>query len=101
MTDPTKERPAPGNEDAAARLRRLRMRSWRRGTKEMDLILGPYADARLAAMDAAALDLYDRLLAENDQDLLPWVLGQTPAPAPLAALIAEIGQFARSRFGVA
>ena len=75
------------------------MRSWRRGTKEMDLVLGPYADAHLAAMDAPTLALYDRLLNENDQDLLPWVLGQNPAPAEFAALIAEIGAFARTRLG--
>jgi antitoxin CptB len=37
-------------EDAAARIKRMRMRAWRRGIKEMDLILGPYADERLAAM---------------------------------------------------
>ena len=37
-------------ETPEARLKRLRMRSWRRGTKEMDLILGPWADARLPAM---------------------------------------------------
>ena len=37
-------------ETAETRLKRMRMRSWRRGTKEMDLVLGPYADARLAAM---------------------------------------------------
>lgn len=75
------------------------MRSWRRGTKEMDLVLGPYADAHLAAMDSPTLALYDRLLNENDQDLLPWVLGQNPAPAEFAALIAEIGAFARTRLG--
>lgn len=75
----------------------MRMRSWRRGTKEMDLVLGPYADAHLDTMDEARLALYDRLLAENDQDLLPWVLGQTAAPAHLSGLIAEIGAFARVR----
>jgi antitoxin CptB len=80
-----------------ARLKRMAMRSWRRGTKEMDLILGPFADAHLAAMDAAALAAYDRLLNENDQDLLSWVLGQAPAPYPLAALIVQIGTFARAR----
>jgi antitoxin CptB len=80
-----------------ARLKRLAMRSWRRGTKEMDLILGPFADARLAQMDEATLATFDALLDENDQDLLPWVLGQTAPPAPLAPLIAEIGTFARTR----
>ena len=86
-------------ETAEARLKRMAMRSWRRGTKEMDLVLGPYADAHLADMAEAKLALYDRLLAENDQDLLPWVLGQHPAPADYAMLIAEIGSFARARLG--
>lgn len=84
-------------ETAEARLKRMSMRSWRRGTKEMDLVLGPYADANLAAMPPPQLDLYDQLLEENDQDLWPWVLGQQPAPALLADLIAEIGVFARAR----
>ena len=84
-------------ETAEARLKRMNMRSWRRGTKEMDLVLGPYADAHLAAMPIDHLALYDRLLEENDQDLLPWVLGQQPAPMELADLIAEIGDFARNR----
>ena len=84
-------------ETAEARLKRMRMRSWRRGTKEMDLILGPYADAHLAGMDEARLATYDVLLEENDQDLLPWVLGQGEAPPALAGLIAEIGVFARAR----
>lgn len=80
-----------------AQRKRMAMRSWRRGTKEMDLILGPFADARLAAMDEAALRVYDRILDENDQDLLPWVLGQKAPPAPLAAMLAEIAAFARAR----
>ncbi len=84
-------------ETAEAALKRMAMRSWRRGTKEMDLVLGPYADAHLAGMDAVKLALYDQLLNENDQDLLPWVLGQNPAPARFSALLAEIAVFARAR----
>ena len=84
-------------ETAEARLKRMSMRSWRRGTKEMDLILGPWSDAHLAGLDEARLALYDSLLNENDQDLLPWILGQREAPARLAELIAEIGSFARGR----
>ena len=80
-----------------ARLKRMAMRSWRRGTKEMDLVLGPWADAQLAAMTPAQLDLYDALLEENDQDLLPWVLGQTAPPERFAAHLTEIGTFARAR----
>jgi antitoxin CptB len=85
------------NETSEARLKRMKMRSWRRGTKEMDMILGPYADAHLAGMSPERLNLYDQLLRENDQDLLPWVLGQGAAPAVLGELIAEIGQYARTR----
>ncbi|QYK43166.1 MAG: succinate dehydrogenase assembly factor 2 [Paracoccaceae bacterium] len=82
-------------ETPEARLKRLAMRAWRRGTKEMDLILGSFADARLAAMDDGTLDRFDRLLLENDQDLLPWVLGSQAAPAAHAPLIAEIAAFVR------
>ncbi|MBL8562682.1 MAG: succinate dehydrogenase assembly factor 2 [Gemmobacter sp.] len=84
-------------ETQEARLKRMRMRSWRRGTKEMDLVLGPFADARLAGLSEAELLTYDTILNENDQDLLPWVLGQVPAPEPLAPLLAEIAGFARAR----
>jgi antitoxin CptB len=84
-------------ETAEARLKRMAMRSWRRGTKEMDLILGPWADAHLAGLGAAELDLYDVLLAEADQDLMAWILGQGVPPAPLAPLLARIARFARQR----
>ncbi len=84
-------------ETAEARLKRMQMRAWRRGLKEMDLILGPYAETHLAAMTPAGLDEFDALLAENDQDLIGWVLGQREAPTHFAALIAEIGRFARAR----
>ena len=87
-------------ETAEARLKRMAMRSWRRGIKEMDLVLGPFGAARLAAMSVAELELYDLLLNENDQDLLPWVLGQAPAPARFVDLIADIGLFARTRLCV-
>lgn len=84
-------------ETAEARLKRMAMRSWRRGTKEMDLVLGPWADAHLATLDALRLAVYDRLLEENDQDLMAWILGQGQAPAEIAPLLAEIADFARAR----
>ena len=74
------------------RLKRMKMRSMRRGIKEMDIILERYADDNLASMDAATLDLYDALLHENDQDLYQWVTGQVPAPERFAALIQDISQ---------
>lgn len=64
----------------AMRIKRMRYRAWHRGTKEMDLMLGPYADARLALMSPAELDRFERLLDLPDTDLLAWLLGQQPLP---------------------
>lgn len=86
-------------ETQEARLKRMRMRSWRRGTKEMDLILGPFADERLAQMDEAALTLYDALLEENDQDLYPWVSATQACPVQYLDLLSEIAAFAKERHG--
>ena len=74
------------------RLKRLRMRSMRRGIKEMDIILVRYVDDNLADMDSAQLDLYDAMLNENDQDLYQWVTGQIAAPDRFSALIQDISK---------
>lgn len=86
------------------RLRRLHMRSWRRGMKEMDLILGHFADDRLAQLSAEDLDAYERLLSENDQDLYLWVTRRIGAgagdlgPDPLAGILDQIATHAAVRF---
>ena len=72
------------------RIRRLHMRSIRRGIKEMDIILTRFSEARLAGLDDDMLTTYDALLSENDQDLYRWVTGQEAAPDRFAPLIAEI-----------
>lgn len=88
-------------DDDIARLKRLRMRSWRRGTKEMDLILGPFADSQLEGLSAEQLDQYEALLAENDQDLYPWISarsrGESPGPAELAPMLDLVARFALAR----
>lgn len=63
------------------RRKRLRYRAWHRGTREMDLILGPFADAHLEGLEGAELGRFERLLGEEDTDLLKWVIGQEPLPA--------------------
>ena len=78
-------------EDIAMRRKRLRYRAWHRGTKEMDLILGPFADAHTEAMDAADLDRLEALMNEEDPPLLKWVMGQeTPPPHVDAAFLAQV-----------
>jgi antitoxin CptB len=84
-------------ETAEVRRKRLTMRAWRRGTKEMDLILGPWAEAHLDGLAPDRLALFERLLEENDQDLMAWIFGQAPAPEALAGFLAEIAGFARTR----
>jgi antitoxin CptB len=72
------------------RIKRLKMRSWRRGTKEMDLILGGFADTVLAGLDSAVLDDYESLLEENDWDLYYWVTGAREVPDRHRGLIARL-----------
>lgn len=74
------------------RLKRLHMRSMRRGIKEMDLILTEYATRNLKDMDDAALHTYDAMLSENDQDLYRWVTGQEVAPDEYSDLISDISK---------
>lgn len=87
------------------RIKRLRMRSWRRGTKEMDLILGPFADQRLAGLEAALLDRYEALLEENDQDLYAWILAringrEAPIPPDLLGILDVVITDAMARLRV-
>ncbi len=63
------------------RVNKLRYRAWRRGILEADLILGPFADACLDDLDAAALDEFDILLQQPDPDLYAWIIGQAETPA--------------------
>lgn len=68
------------------RLKRLRMRSIRRGIKEMDLILTAFSED-LGRLSTAQLGAYESLLSENDQDLYLWVSGQQNAPAEHSEMI--------------
>lgn len=88
------------------RVKRLRMRAWRRGIKEMDLILGPWADTRATSLGVAELDLAEALLGENDHDLYQWVTarigtasGQPRGPLAYAALLDDIANHAAARLG--
>jgi antitoxin CptB len=64
------------------RRKRLIFRSWHRGTRESDLILGSFAEAHLPAFDEAQLDRYEALLDCPDADLFDWITGRAiPPPA--------------------
>ena len=76
------------------RLKRLRMRSWRRGIKEMDLILGPFSDTELEGLGEAQITVYDAMLSENDHDLYQWVTGRIETPPEYLELLKTISKFA-------
>jgi len=64
-----------------ARRKRLLFRAQRRGFKEVDLIFGAYAQDNLAALDEAALDQFEALLAAPDQEVYAWLRGAEVVPA--------------------
>lgn len=77
--------------ELALRRKRLRYRAWHRGTKEMDILLGSFADANLDRLDADMLDRFEALIGEADTDLTLWLMGRQPVPAHVdAELIADI-----------
>ncbi|MEX0697885.1 MAG: succinate dehydrogenase assembly factor 2 [Dongiaceae bacterium] len=70
MTDPTLD----------LHRKRLRFRSWHRGTRELDLLLGRFAEAHLDAMTAEQLDRYAALLENGDPEIYDWLTGRAAVP---------------------
>lgn len=60
--------------------KQLLFRSWHRGTREIDLLLGRFADAHIPGFDEGQLGLYDRFLSNSDPDIYNWLTGQEPVP---------------------
>ena len=82
------------SEPLDVRRKRATWRAHHRGTKEMDWLLGRYADAKLADMGSNDLDSFERLLALPDPDLNQWILDPALiADRDFAALIASIRRF--------
>jgi antitoxin CptB len=63
--------------------KRLAWRASRRGIKEMDIVVGGFADARLPTMTPQELISFEVLLEIPDQQLLSWVTGQEAVPLEL------------------
>ncbi len=82
------------NPDLATRRRKALYRANYRGTKEMDWLLGKYAEATLPTMGDAALTAFEELLALQDPDLNIWILNPARITAPeFAPLVAAIRTF--------
>ena len=68
------------NDAHELRRRRLLFRCWHRGTQEIDLIFGTFAERSVTQLSAAQLDRFDALLDCDDTDLFDWVTGRTTPP---------------------
>jgi antitoxin CptB len=80
------------SEGLDARRRRLLFRCWHRGIREMDLVLGRFADAHLTSLNDAELGELEVWLDIPDQQMFAWVNGAESTPAEL-----ETGLFRRLR----
>ena len=77
-----------------ARRRRAGFRANHRGTKEMDWLLGKFADAKLDGMSDADLALFEKLIQLPDPDLQSWMLDPAPmVDSEFAALLAQVRTF--------
>lgn len=65
------------------RRKRLLFRSWHRGTREMDLLLGNFAQRNLETFSDRQLDLFETLLEYADSDIYEWMTGRVPVPPAL------------------
>lgn len=72
---------SPSIRELESKRKRLRYRSWNRGMKETDLLLGRFADRHLDSFDARQLARYEALLRESDPDILAWIAGREAPPA--------------------
>ena len=62
------------------RRRKLKFRAWRRGFRELDLIMGSFADKFMADLNEYEVDEFERLLEVPDWDIYAWISGNKPIP---------------------
>lgn len=86
------------SEGLSERRRKLLFRSWHRGIREMDLIMGGFADVSIAAMTDGELDELERLLDVPDQEIYSWFTGEGIVPVQFdSALFKRMREFSNRR----
>ncbi|WP_374652980.1 succinate dehydrogenase assembly factor 2 [Dongia sp.] len=70
--------------------KKLMFQCHHRGTKELDLVLGPFADAHLAELSADELQALAAFLTEIDPDIYDWLSGREPLPPRLQSPVTEL-----------
>ncbi len=66
--------------DLDPRRRKALFRSWHRGTREMDLVLGRFADAEIDKLSDEEMTIYEHLMEAPDRDLFTWLTGSVETP---------------------
>src|SRR5689334_25337095 len=67
--------------DLDIRRRQILFRAWHRGMREMDLIMGRFADAEIGDLSEDDLADFERLIEVTDRDLLGWITGEIETPS--------------------
>lgn len=62
------------------RRRRILFRAWHRGTREMDLLMGRFADAQIEGLSEDEVAAFEILIEVEDPDLFAWISGSLPTP---------------------
>ena len=92
--------PARSSEGRDARRRRLLFRCWHRGMREMDLIMGRFADAAVEQLTSDELAEFEHLMEAPDRELLAWITGEAEVPPEYdTALFRRLRDFNRSGEG--
>lgn len=76
--------PSRSSEGLDPRRKRLLFRCWHRGTREMDMLLGGFADANIASLSDDEIVELERLIELPDPDLYAAFCEKTPLPADYA-----------------
>lgn len=76
-----KEAADPAGADPDIRRKRIRVRAWRRGMREMDILMGGFVNARVDSLDEASLDELEALLDLPDDEVWRWLSGADAPPA--------------------
>ena len=91
---------ARSSEGLDARRRRLLFRCWHRGMREMDLIMGRFADAAVEQLTSDELAVFEHLMEVPDRELLAWITGEAEVPPEYdTALFRRLRDFNRSGEG--
>ena len=84
------------------KLKRLKIQSWRRGMKEVDLLLGGFVDQNINSLSDKDIKCYEQLLLQDDQLIYFWISKPSECPKNFISITKKISQFAikKSNFGL-